>query len=518
MWKITVVTIGSLLSACSMVGPDYKEPQKNIAPRWLHTNAQVTPRCMKTMNWWQTFHDPTLTSLINLGYRRNLTLQIAGVHVLQTRAQLAQSVGMFYPQQQQMMGNLTYQRMGGSSLQDILPSNFNTAALGFSANWELDFWGKYRRAILSNDASFLSSNAAYDNALVTLTADIASAYISIRTKEELIKVIKQNIQVQKASLQIANSRFKAGQVSLLDVTEAQTELAKTQAQLPPQISALQQQKDRLAVLLGMTPNDIDPLLTKSYGIPKTSSKVAVGIPRETLAQRPDIYQARLDAIAQSEAIGAIKAELFPSISLSGSFVFASNTIGNNSLGELFNWSNRSISAGPSFIWPLLNYGQITNAVRVQDAKFEEMLLKYLNLVLKAQQEVQDNITQYIETQKAEKSLVKANQAATQTVKLALIRYVDDQNAYLFVLDAERQQLQVQTSLTNAMGDIPLALVALYRSLGGGWQIRNGYDIVPLSLKSEMAARTNWGDLLEQPNHQPPKSNSERIKQIFIPSW
>lgn len=507
-----------LLTACMMVGPNYKEPKKPVARHWLKKDKDVKEARIQDAHWWTVFHDPNLTSLIHQGYQNNLSLQSTGVHVLQARAQLAQAVGSLYPQQQAMMGNLTYNRIGGGSLQTLLPSNFYTALLGFTASWEIDFWGKYRRAILSNDAAFLASYAAYDNALVTLTADIATTYIDIRTTEELIEVTKKNIQVQAIGLQIAKSRYSAGQTSLLDVEQAQTEYSKTQSTLPTLRSNLQHQKDMLGVLLSTTPDKVDALLGKKHGIPVAPSKVAVGIPKEAMIRRPDIFQSRMEAIAQSEAIGAAKANLFPSFSLSGTFAFGSNTISGNSLGEIFNWSNRTATAGPGFNWPLLNYGQITNTVRAQDAVFQQAVLKYVNSVLKAQQEVQDNITQFIETKNSERYLLTANNAAIKSTKLAIIRYREGESDYTPVLDAERQQLSVQTSLTNAKGDIPKALVALYRSLGGGWQIRNCNDIVPEQIKREMAARTNWGSLLKQQNHQPATNKKQLIKETLLPTW
>lgn len=507
-----------LLSACMMVGPNYKEPKKQVAEHWPKKNASVKETPFLTANWWKVFRDPALTSVIHQGYQNNLSLQSAGVRVLQARAQLAQSVGELYPQQQALMGNYTYNRIGGGSLQGLLPQSFDTALMGFSANWEIDFWGKYRRAIQSNDASFLASAAAYDNALVTLTADIASTYIKIRTIEAKIKVTKANIQVQMISLKIARSRFKNGQTSLVDVEQAQTELSETQANLPALNNDLQRQKDALALLLGTVPNGADELLKKNHGIPKAPLTIAVGIPREALAKRPDIYQARQEAIAQSAAIGATQANLYPAFSLAGTFAFTSNNIGSNSITDIFHWENRAITAGPNFTWPILNYGQITNAVRVQDAAFQQALLTYMNLVLKAQQEVQDSISGYIEAKQAERYLIQANYAATKTLKLTLVRYKEGETDFTPVLNAEQQLLRIQISLTNAQGDIPQALAALYRALGGGWQIRNGNDIVPQEIKREMAARTNWGTLLKEENHQPPLTSNQKFKQLYLPKW
>lgn len=518
MFKIVTLALSLLLSACMMVGPNYKEPKKPVDTHWKDVGHSVKESRIQNCQWWTVFRDPTLSVLIQKGYQQNPSLQSAGVSVLQTRAQLAQSVGELYPQQQALTGNYTYERVGGGSLQSLLPNNFDFASLGFSANWELDFWGKYRRAILSNDALFLASVAAYDHALVTLTSDIATAYVAIRTNEALIRTTQTNIALQAESLRIAQSRYRAGQTSLLDVEQAKTELAETQSTLPRYVSSLQMHKDALAVLLGVTPNQVDPLLIHHRGIPRAPMGVAVGIPKETLAHRPDIHQARLEAIAQSEAIGAIKANLFPSLSLAGTFTFSATNIGTSSISDMFNWQNRSASFGPNLSWPILNYGQITNAVRGQDAQFQQALLQYIHLVLKAQQEVQDNITQYIQSARAERYLATANISAISSTKLALIRYKEGESDYTTVLDAERQQLRVQTSLINAQGDVPKALIALYRSMGGGWQIRKGNDVISKQIKMQMANRTNWGSLLEQKNHAPPQNKQQQMKQLYLPNW
>jgi len=522
MLKALIGLLCLLLSSC-MVGPDYREPGIPIAKRWVNHDRSVKSTSNKPStedaNWWRVFKDPTLTKLIHLGYQNNLSLQGAAMRVLQARAQLAQSVGELYPQEQAMIGNINYNRVGGGSLQSLLPSNFWTNMMGGSASWEIDFWGKYRRAIMANDATFLASFAAYDNALVTLTADIAVTYINIRTNQALIKITNRNILVQAEGLKLAKARYNSGETSLLDVEQAQAEYSQTQSILPKYIAELQQQKDLLAVLLGTTPDRIDNCLAgPNLGIPKAPLSVAVGIPKETIAKRPDIYQARIEAISQSESIGAIKANLFPSFSLTGTFAFAANTIGSNKLNNIFNWSNRNILAGPGFNWPILNYGQITNAVRAQDAAFQESLFNYLNLVLKAQQEVQDNITKFSESKKAQGHLNTANNAAVKSTKLAMVRYKEGESNFTTVLDAERQQLNVEISLAKAQSDTPKALVALYRALGGGWQIRKCNDIVPERVKAVMAARTNWGDLLLQQNHQPPLTKAKKIQNLYLPNW
>lgn len=507
-----------LLTAC-MVGPDYKEPKVPVVSHWKKPSSSVNEKAFRHPEWWKVFNDPTLNQLIQCGYENNLSLQSAGVSILRARAQLAQSVGELYPQQQALTGNYTYNRIGGSSLQGLLPPEFQTDSYGLTASWEIDFWGKYRRAILSNNANFLASIAAYDNALVTLTADIGVAYIKIRTAESQIKVTIANIAVQREALRIAKSRYEAGQTNLIDVEQAKAELAETEAKLPSLKVQLQKQKDALSLLLSKPPNQLDNLLAeKNHGIPKAPVSVAAGIPKETLARRPDIHQARLEAIAQSEMIGATKANLFPAFSLSGTFGFAANNINNSTVGDIFHWSNRTIAAESGFSWPILNYGQITNAVRQQDAAFQQALLNYVNLTLQAQQEVQDTITEFIEAKVATYYLKKADRAVTETLKLAIIRYREGESDFTPVLNAEQQQLRIQSSLIDAEGDIPQSLVGLYRALGGGWEIRKGNDVIPEAMKKQMAARTNWGRLLQQQNHERPRCKGQCLKQLYLPEW
>src|SRR3990167_11425066 len=214
--KFLVLALLFSLNSCLLVGPDYKEPAKKVAEHWSLEDKSVREAPINNANWWEQFKDPTLSCLMKQGYHNNINLQAVAARVLKARAILAQSVGKLYPQKQDMTGNLIYQKIGGQDLQFVLPPSFTTAVLGASAAWEMDFWGKYRRQVLANNASFLSSYAAYDNALVSLTADIATTYINIRTTEELISVTKKNIAIQDIGLRIAEARYKEGETNLLD--------------------------------------------------------------------------------------------------------------------------------------------------------------------------------------------------------------------------------------------------------------------------------------------------------------
>jgi NodT family efflux transporter outer membrane factor (OMF) lipoprotein len=517
--RITLAAFPVLALVGCMVGPNFTTPDTDVADHYQNA-ASLKAGPVNDAIWWENFHDPTLNNLIQAGYKKNLSLQVAGVRVLQARAQLAAAVGQLYPQQQAAFGSYTYERQSRAAPTNIAgtATYLNVAQLGFTADWELDFWGKFRRAIQANNANFLGSIDAYDAALVTLTSDIATSYIAIRTLEAQIQVAQANIVVQTESLRIAKAQFQAGQTSLLDVEQAQTQLGTTEATLPTLGAQLGVQEDALAVLLGITPDKVAPLLAGSTAIPQARSGVVVGIPKDLLRQRPDVKEAELAAASQSALIGVAKAQLYPALSLSGSFGWESSTSNRASLGDLFNWSSRAVTLGPSVQIPLFNYGQLTNQVRAQDAAFEQSILNYQNIVLQAQQQVQDAITNYVQAQKAVAALDSAVQSAVQATNLAMIRYVDGATDYTTVLTVEQAQLQAQNSLAVAEGNVPQALVALYAGLGGGWQIAEGHDVVPDSIKADMARRTNWGGLLAPANHAAPRTRAQQIKQIYVPNW
>jgi len=507
------------LTGC-MVGPNFTTPKTSTAAQYLPVDGALPTGAVSDAEWWDNFGDPVLDHLIQLGYQDNLSLQVAGVRVLQARAQLAAAVGELYPQQQAISGAYTDSIQSRASPTFIPGTNPNIeyAQIGLSASWEIDFWGKYRRAIQADDAAFLGSIDAYDAALVSLTASIAQTYIAICTLQAQIAVAEVNVNDQAESLRIATVQYNSGQTSMLDVEQAQTQLGITEASVPTLKAQLQTEKDALAVLLGLTPDKVDALLTGSTAIPVAPSGVAVGIPKDLLRLRPDVQEAELQAANQSALLGVAKAQLYPALSISGTFGFEAGNTAGASMGDLFKWSSHAVSLGPSVQIPIFNYGQLTNQVRAQDAAFEQSILNYQNVVLQAQQEVQDAIANFAEAQNTVTVLTTANASSEQSVKLAMIRYVDGASDYTTVLNAEQAQLQVQNSLAEAQGNVPQAVVSLYSALGGGWQIAQGHDVVPDSVKADMAARTNWGGLLTPENHAAPANGAAQIRQTYVPDW
>jgi len=486
-----------LLSSC-MVGPDYVRPATETATQWLEAeDRRLNTTSANDQTWWKSFNDPVLNQLIDRAYLENLNIRIAGVRVLEARAQLGIAIGNIYPQNQQLTGSLSKVHLSERASQAAFSKIFDYAQtqLGLTASWEIDFWGKFRRAIESADAGFQAAVADYNNALVSLTADVAHAYITIRTLEKRLSIARQNVDTQKESLNIAKIRYNGGTTSERDVEQARTVLANTQASIPTLEIGLRQQQNALSVLLGAAPGRISRLLAGTAQIPAPPAQVAVGIPAELLRRRPDVRHAEWQAAAQSASIGVTKAALYPALSLTGTFGLLSSDVGSFALGDVFLWKSRTANFGPALQWNIFNYGQITNQVRVQDARLQGLLISYQNTVLSAQREVEDNLVAFLRSQERAQSLGESTAAAQRSLDLATLQYRQGITDFTTVLTAQQALLSEQDSLANTLGDISNNLVGVYRALGGGWQVRESKDVVPDSVKEQMAKRTDWGGLL-----------------------
>ena len=513
-----------IINGCTMVGPDYVKPTAPEPEKWLEAeNPGLKSSEADLTQWWSVFNDPVLTRLVETAYRQNLPLQVAGVRILEARAQLGIAFGFQYPQQQQAGASGTVNQLSkhAPNLAGV-DRYFFDYQTSLDAVWELDFWGKFRRAVQTGVASLEATIADYDDLLVTLTAEVASTYVTVRTAEVRLKVTRDNIKLQQQSLKIAEVRFKAGAVTELDVTQATSLLRSTEATLPPLETSLRQAKNALAILLGKLPGEIDAMLNGQGSIPKVPVEVAVGIPTELLRRRPDIRSAERQLAAQSAQIGVARAELFPAFSLFGSVGFqTSDKTGSHSnnadIGDWFKSKSFTYSAGPTVQWNILNYGQITNKVRVEDALFQELAINYKNTVLTAVQEVEDGIVSFFQTQKAVGFLTDAVKASKRSAELSMIQYREGLVDYQRVIDTQRALVEQQDNLVATTGDVDLSLVSMYKALGGGWEIRKNNEFVPKEIQEEMAKRTNWNDLLSPDELQFPPSQEVRAI-LHKPDW
>jgi NodT family efflux transporter outer membrane factor (OMF) lipoprotein len=490
------------LAGCTMVGPDFTTPAAKTPTAWSEDDNPLFKKAseQETIDWWSTFNDPTLDRLIELFRTQNLTLQSAALRIIEARAQLALIQGFLYPQSQAASGKLF--TIGDELTPVTVDRYYNIASIGFDVGWEMDFWGKYRRSIESADASLLARIADYEDILVSLTAETARTYVTIRTLQERISLARKNAQLQQDSLDLVKLQFDAGVVTELDVLQAQTLLSTTQAAIPNLEAALASARNGLAVLIGELPEGIGPLLGTDAAIPEVASQVIVPLPAELLRRRPDIRRAEMQAAAQSARIGVARAELYPSFSLLGSIGLSASDLGDARLGDLFESSGFSYSFGPSFTWKLFNYGRLENEVRVQDARYQQTVLAYQNTVLNAAREAEDAMKTLVQSYKEAAYLESGVNSSERSTELSTLQYKEGLVDYQRVLDSIRSLTLRQDQYAQVRGQIATSVIALYKAFGGGWKIDYASDpLIPAIMIRDMEERTDW-DGFFRPKERP----------------
>ncbi len=506
-----MLALGGLLAACTTLGPDYQAPvHPELPTSWSADETATEARTIT--DWWQQFEDPVLTDLIGRGARQNLSIEAAGLRIVQARAALGISDALIFPQQQQVNGsyNALYRNEDW----------FKSAGVGLDVGWEMDIWGKYARGIESSEASLYASIASYHDVLVSVSAEIARNYINYRTAQERMFLSKQNIAIQQRVVEMTQVQFESGNVSELDVQQAKTQLYATEGALPGLSITRLQARNAIAVLLGTRPEDIDPLLALAEQ-PESSSldqritettrdEVATAnysensvIPRvadldtridpQLVLRRPDLQVAELLTRAQSARIGLTEADLYPQFFLFGS-VGVSQTVGSS---RSFDFSDAlTASIGPGLSWNIFQYDRIKNRVRIEDAKFEESLANYNQNVLEAVREVSNAIAAYRYSVDKSEYDFKAVEASIRAFNISANQYNNGLVTYQRLLSTVEKMTLREDVYAQTRGNIANQVVTLYKALGGGWESFTALPIVKPETVEKMRSRTDWGDYLE----------------------
>ncbi len=524
--RLGVLIAISMTAGCMMVGPDYQQPKLDVKKDWLEASNTALKRGDAELGaWWTVFQDPILNRLIDEARHQNLSLQAAGVRILEARAQLGIATGFEYPQVQQANGDLSFQQISAHApnTTSIIDRSFGTTGIGFDAGWELDVWGQFRRGVEASQANLDASIATYDDVLVSLMAEVARTYVIVRTLEQQIQVALENLKIQIETLNIADALYSGGLITELDYLQAKTLLNNTESTIPPLQAALRQAKNSLSVLLGETPGTVDSYLGESGLIPTAPKEVAVGVPADLLRRRPDIRLAENQLMTQSALIGVAKADLYPHFSLLGSInlrasdaALTAATSGASNLGDLFNSKSFQYSIGPSVSWDIFNYGRITNQVRVEDARFQALAVSYQNIVLNAAKEAENAVIGFLKAQEESLKLNQSVEASKRSTQLSLFQYSEGLVDYQRVLDSQRSLIVIQQQYTRVSGDVATNLIALYKAVGGGWETRTETDFVPDAIKQEMDQRTNWGKLLKPKEVE--RSDEDKKSLWRFPDW
>ncbi len=484
-------------SACTTLGPDYQEPKVAWLESWKSSlyGQAVTPAERNDADlrfWWRLFNDETLNRLIETLRQENLSLRIAGLRILESRAQLGIADSTRYPQLQQLGGAVTYinSRDQGGALPDSSQS-FVSYQAGFNLAWELDFWGRFRRGIESADAAYFASISNQQEVQVLLVAQTADLYFTYLTTRHRIDIARKNAQIQKRSLDITEQLFNQGQGSELDLQQAKTQYLATLATIPDLEVALTRTRNALATLLGRPPGELPELRSVEPALPQLDSLLIEAIPSRRLLQRPDVRTAAWQVAVQSAQIGIAEADFYPSINLLGSLGWSGNSLNGAA-------DNTLLSVGPALTWNLFDHGRIGNNVRLQDARLQQLIEQYQETVLQAAREIDDAAFTVVKTKQQQQLLRASVVAAERSLEIANTRYREGYSSFQRVLDAQRAvATQADRELANQGGHLS-AVIALYKALGGGWLETPIDALIPASVRDTMQQRSDWGDLLTAP--------------------
>ncbi len=477
---------GLALASCA-VGPNFVQPKPDVPPQWSATALGRTPNRVSTVSsaqpqvveWWTSFRDPMLTSLLQRAAAANLDVREAALRIEEARAQRAQAAAALWPSLSANAG-FTRQRFSVNTPNGAifsvapqipgLPSGvsitnpYDQYQLGLSASWELDLFGGVRRSVEAADANAQASVESAHGVLLSLVSDVADAYIDLRGTQSKKSIVEQSLATERDVLQITRQRWEAGQTTDLDVQNAESQVRTTEAQLPALDREITQDINQLSQLMSRPPDALRAELQQPKPLPPVPPTVPIGLPSELARRRPDIRQAEANLHAATARVGVAVANLFPQLTLS-----ASGGLQSEGLSQLIQTASRFATLSPTLQLPIFEGGALRAAVRLQDVRAKEAGIDYARTVLVALQEVENALAAYGSDQERRVSLAAAARASGEALTLARQRYESGITSFLEVLDAERTLLQNQLSLADATTAVSTDLVGLYKALGGGWE-------------------------------------------------
>lgn len=459
---IWLVLFASLWSGCA-VGPNYKKPSVPIPPDFRGDYPPPAGGAQASSfgeeKWWNVFQDPVLHDLIQTALKQNYDVRIAATRVLEARAQLGITRADQFPTV--TAGASAVNERAARSV-SLPPIETSANQVNLSLAWELDFWGKFRRATESARASLLAQEWAQQQVISTLVSDVATAYFQLRELDLELEIDRNTLASRQDSLRLTQLLADHGATSLLDVRQAEQLVHTAAATIPNTEQRIQQQENFISILLGNNPHTI------ARGVKLTDQahppQVPAGLPSSLLERRPDIRQAEQQLIAANAQIGVAKANYFPQIALTGIGGYQSSALTGLFAGPSGLWT-----FGASAVQPVFEAGRIRNQVRFATAQTQEATLFYQNTVQEAFREVSDSLIAYRMSQEFRMEQEQVTQAAQEAIKLSDMRYKGGATSYLEVLDSDTRFFTAQLTLAQAQLNELESLVQIYKALGGGWQ-------------------------------------------------
>ncbi|HET6930083.1 MAG TPA: efflux transporter outer membrane subunit [Candidatus Acidoferrum sp.] len=467
MKKLAPLLIATVISGFGMgckVGPNYKRPAVQTPTEYRElkdaSQAQVQPQVASyaDLPWWQVFQDPTLQEMIRTALKQNYDLQLATERINAARAQVQITRSNLFPQ---VSGNGDFS--GGKEHNFQTTSNFLT--LTADAAFQLDFFGKLRRATESSRAQLLATEDARQTVILTLVSDVASDYFALLQLDLQLQITKQTVATQQDSVKLTNFRVEHGVATKLDVLQAQQVLDTANAQIPDLERQIAQEENAISILLGNYPQGVPRGHTLVEQV--LPPEVPPGLPSTLLERRPDIREAEQVLVAANAEIGVAKAQFFPQISLTGS---GGGSFGRSSAFSGLMSSQLGIwSYGAQVSQPIFTGGALKGNLRFAESQHKQALISYQQAIQHAFGDVSDALIGY---QKNHEVRVRQEQTVAdlqESVRLSILRYKGGTTTYLEVLDGQRSLFSAELVLAQARGTEYQSLVQLYRALGGGWQ-------------------------------------------------
>ncbi len=448
-----------LLAGCAAVGPNYSPPKPDVPAQWSTPVDSGSLRQTELARWWRQFNDPVLDGLIAQALAANLDLATARAQLREARAQRDLAAAGLAPS---VDASVSASR-SKSSAEAGSGTSRNLYSAGFDASWEVDVFGGLRRGAQAAQADLDASVASLHDVQVSLVAEVAVNYVDLRTAQRRLAIANSSLALLRETYDLARWRMQAGLASELDVAQARTELESAQAAVPALRTSVVEARHRLAVLLGLNPGELGARLGSAGTIPVLRHAVTVGIPADTLRQRPDVRVAERRLAAQTARLGEAEAARYPSFKLSGSIGLEALTLSGLGSGDA---GTRSLLG--SITAPIFDAGRIRANIGVQDAKLEQARLAYRAAVLKALEEVENSLAGVANASERRVRLERAAASAQDTLLIARQRYSSGLTDFLSVLDSQRTLLNLEDELASSAGALATAQIQLYKALGGGW--------------------------------------------------
>ncbi|QSA96528.1 efflux transporter outer membrane subunit [Methylococcus sp. EFPC2] len=450
------------LAGCA-AGPDYRKPEPGVPDRWqagrdagaeLHP---VAPQMLK--DWWKRFGDARLDRLMDLALADNLDLKIALARLEQARAERRGTRAELFPKVDVAAGA----QRNDNPFPGFAPGiRFNLFELGFDALWEVDLFGRQQRRLEVASADLEAAGEAHEQAAVTLSAELARAYVEYRSLQTQVRITRANLEAQQNTLRLTERLYAEGVGTRHDVVRARAQHETTEAEIPAlegrQIAAQRQ----LEALTGRPPGALAGELEEAGTVPRASGELTLASPADTIRRRPDLRVAERRLAAATAMQGAAIAELFPKISLSA-FLGLRNT----DIEGLFKSAAFSYGTAANLMQPLLNFGRIRAGIDLAEAKQKEAYLAYEKAVLEALQETETALTRYLKEEIRRQTLERSVADLRESVRLAQRRYQEGVSSFIEVLDSQRALYVVEIELARSQSGASTDLIALYKALGGG---------------------------------------------------